>query len=136
MLKKEIAFTDYDGNPRKETFWFNLNKAEITRMQLERAGGLDKKLEKISEKQDVPAIIETFRKLILDSYGEKSDDGRRFIKSPELSKEFEETEAFSELFMELCTDAKAAADFVNGILPSDMGEAARAAIAGQFGIEN
>lgn len=135
MLKKEITFTDYNGNPRKETFWFNLNKAEITRMQLERAGGLDKKLEKISEKQDVPAIIETFRKLILDSYGEKSDDGRRFIKNAQLSKEFEETEAFSELFMELCTDAKAAADFVNGILPSDMGDAARAAIAEQFNIE-
>lgn len=135
MLKKEITFTDYNGNPRKETFWFNLNKAEITRMQLERAGGLDKKLEKISEKQDVPAIIETFRKLILDSYGEKSDDGRRFIKNAQLSKEFEETEAFSELFMELCTDAKAAADFVNGILPADMGDAARAAIAEQFNIE-
>ena len=125
MLQKKIKFTDYDGNVREETFYFGLNKAEVTMMQLRRTGGLDKKLERVAEKQDVPFIMETFRSLILDSYGEKSEDGRRFIKSEELKRDFEQTEAFSELFMELCTDAKAAANFVAGIMPSDIGDEVR-----------
>ena len=118
MLKKTITFVDYDGNERTEDFYFNLTKAEVAEMEMSAEGGLAKMLEKIVVERDSKRIIETFKDLILRSYGEKSPDGRRFIKSQELRDSFEQTEAYSELFMELAMNAEAAAAFVNGIIPS------------------
>lgn len=117
MLKKTIAYTDFDGIDRSETFMFNLTKAEITEMEMSTNGGLTKHLEKIVETQDSKQIVESFKDLILRSYGVKSTDGKRFIKSQELRDEFVQSEAYSELFMELATNAEAAAAFVNGIIP-------------------
>ena len=120
MLKKRIEYVDYDGNERAEDFYFNLTKAEITELELSTEGGLQNMIEKIIDAKDTPQIIQFFKKIILLSYGEKSPDGRRFIKSKELSDEFTQTEAYSELFMELATDDKAAAAFVNSIIPKDL----------------
>lgn len=117
MLKKTITYTDYNGVERKEDFYFNLNKAEVTEMELSTEGGLAERIQKIVAAQDAPSIIKIFKKLILDAYGEKSPDGKRFVKSKELSDAFAQTEAYSNLFMELAVDAKAASDFVNGIVP-------------------
>lgn len=119
MLKKNIKYVDYDGIERAEDFYFNLNKAEVIELQLGTAGGLTKTLEKIVQEKDTSRIIEYFKTLILKAYGEKSADGRRFIKSKELRDSFEQTEAYSELFMELASDAKMAAEFVNGVLPKE-----------------
>jgi len=124
MLKKRIKYVDYDNNEREEDFYFNLNKAEIAEMELSTEGGLQQWIEKIVDAQDTPQIIELFKKLILKSYGEKSPDGKRFIKNAQLSEEFSQTEAYSELFMELATDETAAANFVNGIIPQEFAEAA------------
>lgn len=118
MLKKTITYTDYDGNERKEDFYFNLNKAEIIEMELSNDGGLAKFIEKIVAEKDSKKIVEIFKDLILKAYGEKSLDGKRFVKNQELRDAFEQTEAFSELFVELSSDAEAAAAFVNGIIPS------------------
>lgn len=118
MLKKTIAYTDYNGVERKEDFYFNLSKAEIMEMELGTAGGFAEMIQKIIDAQDGPTIVKIFKDLVLKAYGEKSADGKRFIKSEELSKEFEQTEAYSNLFMELATDANAASDFVNGIIPA------------------
>lgn len=120
MLKKTIEFVDYDGNKRKEDFWFNLSKAEIMEMELLQDGGLEKLIQKIISTQDLPELVKLFKALILKSYGEKSPDGRRFIKNDKLTEEFTQTEAYSQLFMELATDSDAAAKFVNGIIPSDV----------------
>ncbi len=117
MLKKTIIYTDYDGNKRTEDFYFNLSKAEVAEMEMSAEGGLTKTLEKIVAEQDGKRIIEMFKDLILKAYGEKSLDGKRFIKSKELSEAFSQTEAYSELFMELATNAEASAAFVNGIIP-------------------
>lgn len=117
MLKKTMTYIDYDGNERTEDFYFNLSKAEISEMEMSKDGGLVKMIEKIVAEQDVKRIIAIFKDLILNSYGEKSPDGRRFIKSTEISEAFSHTEAYSDLFMELSTDAESAAEFVNGIIP-------------------
>lgn len=117
MLKKTIKYTDYAGNERTEDFYFNLTKAEVAEMEMSTEGGLSKTLEKIVADKDSKKIIESFKNLILRSYGEKSPDGRRFVKSKELSNAFEQTEAYSELFMDLCTNADAAAAFVRGVIP-------------------
>ena len=120
MLKKSITFTDYNGTERTEDFYFNLSKAEIMEMEMSTAGGLSEMLQNIVKTQDAPSIIKIFKDLILKAYGQKSPDGKRFIKSNELATEFSQTEAYSQLFMELATDADAAAKFVNGIVPGDI----------------
>lgn len=120
MLKKTITYKDYNDVERTEDFYFNLSKAEAMEMELSITGGLTEMIRKIVAAQDTPTIIATFKQIILKAYGEKSADGRRFIKSEELSKAFSETEAYSILYMELATDANAAAEFVNGIVPKDV----------------
>lgn len=125
MIKKTISYTDYDGNERKEDFYFNLSKPELIEMQTSEAGGLEKKIEKITQEQDVAKIIELMKDIIQKSYGVKSDDGKRFIKNQEILDEFMQSEAYSELFMELATDANAASDFINGILPKGLVEEAK-----------
>ena len=124
MLAKTIKYTDYNGVERKETYYFNYSKAEIAEMELSTAGGLSEMIKKITEAQDGPSIMKLFKDIILGSYGVKSPDGKQFIKSDELSKQFSQTEAYSELFMELVTNADAAAEFVNGIVPKNAAKAA------------
>lgn len=123
MLKKTIKYTDYNGNPREEDFFFNLTKAEIMEMQLSKHGGMDEAIKKIIATQDGPEIVKIFKDIILKAYGEKSEDGRRFMKEDQngypLSKYFEQTEAYSILFNELATDADAAAKFINAVIPQD-----------------
>lgn len=128
MLKKTITYTDYNGSPRTEDFYFNLSKAESMEMEMSTTGGLSEMIRRIVAAQDTPAIIKIFKELILKAYGEKSPDGKRFIKSEEISKAFSETEAYSILFMELATDADAAAKFVNGIVPNDTTSTAAAPV--------
>lgn len=118
MLKKTITYTDYDGNERTEDFYFNLSKAEIAEMELSINGGLTQLLEKIVKEQDNAKLVSYFKDLILRSYGEKSLDGKRFVKNDELREAFAQTEAYSELFMELASDADKAAAFVNGVTPN------------------
>lgn len=129
MLKKTITYSDYNGNERTEDFYFNLTKAEVTEMEMSTAGGLAEMIEKIIAAQDAPSIIKIFKDLVLRAYGEKSPDGKRFIKSDELSTAFSQTEAYSQLFMELATDADSAAKFVNGIIPGDASKKAIAPVA-------
>ena len=124
MIKKTITYTDYNGNERTEDFYFNLNKAELMEMEMSTTGGLAEMIQRIVAAQDAPAIIKIFKELVLNAYGQKSPDGKRFIKNEELKEEFSQTEAYSILFMELATDADAAAKFVNGIMPADLAKQA------------
>ena len=124
MLKKTFTYTDYNGVERTETHYFNLSKAELVDMEATTPGSLSEKLKRIVDGADGPEIMKFFKELIFKSYGIKSDDGRRFIKSKELSEGFAQTEAYSQIFMELATDADAAAKFVNGIVPADLAQKA------------
>ena len=120
MLKKTIKYTDYDGNEREEDFYFNLSKAEITEMELSKEGGMSEYIKKISATQNGPELIKLFKEIIIKSYGEKSLDGKRFIKNQELTEAFIQTEAYSELFVELASNADEAVKFINGIMPKNM----------------
>ena len=130
MFKHTIKYTDYNGVEREETFLFNLSKAELMEMEMGTTGGLAEMIKKIINTQDTPSIMEMFKKIILKAYGEKSADGKRFIKiSPDgtpLSQAFAETEAYSELYMELVSNADSAAKFVNAIIPKEVSEQAAA----------
>ena len=124
MVVEKIKYTDFNGLEREEEFMFNLTEAEITEMELTTDGGLSDSIKKIIAAQDTPQIIKVFKMLLLKSYGEKSADGRRFVKSDKLSEEFAQTNAYSQLFMTLATDDKAAVAFINGIMPDSMQEKA------------
>ena len=123
MLKKTITYTDYAGNVRTEDHYFHLNKAEVVKW-LSTSGGytLDKLLERLASEENAREIINIFDELIHTAYGRQSLDGRKFEKSEEIWKNFLETEAYSQLFLEIIGDAKAAAAFVNGIIPQDMAD--------------
>ena len=120
MIKKTVTYEDYNGTERTEDFYFNLNKAELMEMEMGTSGGLGEMITKIVAAQDAPAIIKVFKDLVLKAYGEKSPDGKRFIKSEEISEAFSQTAAYPEIFMELATDADKATEFVNGIVPANM----------------
>lgn len=124
MYKKTITYNDYNGEERKDEYYFNLSKAELFEMEMSVKGGFSSLLDKIIKTQDTPALMANFKTLILKSYGEKSIDGRRFIKSDELSTAFSQTEAYSELLIELVTNDGAAADFVNNVFPNDYSDIA------------
>lgn len=117
MIKRTIKYTDYKGNEREEDFYFNLSKPEVMEMELTTKGGMSDYLSKIIKANNRDELIKWFKIIILKAYGEKSEDGRQFIKSPEISKAFSQTEAFVQLYMELVMDDVKAAEFVNGIVP-------------------
>ena len=129
MYKIRETYEDYDGNERVEEFYFNLTKAEITDMELTTEGGMSAMLKKIIAAKDTTKLIAVFKDLILRSYGQKSPDGRRFIKSDELTKEFTETPAYSQIYIRLATDDKAATEFINNVIPKDLQTEAKAAQA-------
>ena len=120
MLKKTVTYVDYNGTQRTEDFYFNLSKAEVAEMEMSVEGGFSKMLEELVASKDNVRIVELFKQMVLKSYGEKSADGRRFMKSPEISEAFSQTEAYSEIFMELALNEEAAAAFVNGIMPANL----------------
>ena len=120
MLKKTITYTDYDGMERTEDFWFNLSKTELTKLDAELPGGVLGVLRKIIDKKDRKALVDFIETLILRSYGEKTLDGKRFVKTPEMAEEFMQTPAYDELFMNILSDTDSQTSFINGIIPQSM----------------
>lgn len=128
MIKKTVTYTDFNGNERTEDFYFNLTQVELAELDLGVSGvsgGLLGLLKKIVREKDQRQIVEYFKKIVLMAYGEKSVDGRRFVKSEEIRNGFAPTEAYSKIFMELAQDADEAAKFVNGIMPKEVVEEAK-----------
>lgn len=117
MLKEKIKYVDYNGLEREEEFYFNLNKVELVELQLNTPGGFDKKLSEAIEKQDIPSIVSIVKDLVIKSYGVKSEDGKRFIKSKDLTDSFVQSEAYNTLFMKIVSDADYATKFINSIIP-------------------
>lgn len=125
MLKKPITFKDLDGNEVTMDFYFHLSKAELIELEIVNQGGLSGRLQRIGESNNGRMIMKEFKDLIRMSYGERSEDNLRFIKSPELSEAFLQTNAYEVLFIELVTDPNAGAAFINGLMPSDVNAAAQ-----------
>lgn len=120
MLKREIKYEDFNGNEVSEIFYFNMSKPELIELEVEYDEGFGQMLERIIETKESKELINIFKRLVLMSYGQKSDDGKRFIKSEELKEAFAQSAAYSALFMELATDDGAAVTFIRGLLPKDM----------------
>ena len=130
MYKKTMDYIDFDGNQRTEEFYFNLTKAEIQKMAYSVDGGLDTLIKKIIQTRDYKKLIEIIEDIICRSYGEKSLDGRRFVKTPEILEQFTQTQAYSDLYMELASDDKKLTEFIEGIIPSDVSAEVKKEIQG------
>lgn len=120
MLTREISYTDFNGEKVVEKFYFNISKPELVEMEVEHKEGLGQKIQNIIDAKDYKQLIRMFKEIILAAYGQKSDDGKRFIKNDQLREEFVQTAAYHVLFMELAGDASSAAEFLKGVLPKDM----------------
>lgn len=117
MLKKTVTYTDYNGEECTETYRFNLNRAEVLDMQMTTIGGYTEKLQALIDAKNTAELYRLFKDLVLRSYGIVSEDGKRFIKSDKLREEFEQTEAYVTIYMELATNTDKAIEFINGITP-------------------
>ena len=122
MYKKTIAYTDYFGAEREEDFYFHFSESELSKMELSTTGGISRFVEKIIQTKDNPKLVGMFEDFILSAYGEKSDDGRRFVKSEEISTAFKQTPAYDILFMQLITDADELARFIKEVVPENLSE--------------
>lgn len=116
MIKETITYTDFNGKTRTDDFYFHFSEAELLEMELSTDGGLSEKMKKVSAAEDHKFIVKIMKEVILKAYGEKSDDGKRFVKTPEMAEAFAQTEAYSNLFMELAFDDKKAAKFFNSLI--------------------
>lgn len=131
MLKRDITYTDFNDNQVTETFYFNVSKSELVELEYSYKEGFGEALQRIIKTEDKGEIIATFKKLVLIAYGEKSEDGKKFIKNDELRAEFVQSAAYDALFMELAVDDKKAAEFIQGVLPKDLSAEVTAAMPQQ-----
>lgn len=119
MRKETITYTDYNGLEKTEDFYFHFTEAELMELELTTHGGLVETMQQMVKSKDVPSIVSSVKNILLKAYGVKSPDGRRFIKSPELSTEFSQTPAYSILWMQIVQDDKKAAEFFTEVIPKD-----------------
>ena len=122
MLKKTVTYTDYNGVERTEAFYFHYNEAEILDMEMSTEGGFAERIQKIIDAKDQVSLMQVIKKFVIDAYGVKSEDGKRFIKNDTVRTEFLESPAYSQIWMELVMDDEIAADFINNVIPSGMKE--------------
>jgi hypothetical protein len=120
MLKKRIKYEDFNGDEREEDFYFNLNKSELLKWDLSTAGGLETLIKKIIDTKDIAKLLEIFEEIIDKAYGERSADGKQFIKSKELVEAFKQTNAYDNMFMEFMQNPDEYAKFIKAIIPSDI----------------
>lgn len=124
MTYETITYTDYNGVTKTRKFYFHINKAELIELETMTPGGIANALDDAAKAKDAVKLMKFFKEIIALAYGEKSEDGERFIKSKELSEAFMQTEAYNQLFTSLVTDADRATRFINGIFPKDIVDAA------------
>jgi hypothetical protein len=120
VLKREITYEDFNGEKNTDTFYFNITKFEILDLEASYEGGLEATIGKYVKDQNIKGLLDAFRKVILFAYGERSEDGKRFIKNDKIREEFSQTAAYDELLTELATDPDKADVFIKGIIPKDV----------------
>jgi hypothetical protein len=121
MIKKDISYTDYDGNKREETYWFHLSKPELVAMTAEHKG-FEEYLKELAAAQNYSEMMTVYRNMIARSVGQRSEDGRRFVRTEAITEDFMQSAAFEQLFMDLMSNADAATAFARGLLPADLVE--------------
>jgi hypothetical protein len=118
MLKKTIAYTDFDNKDQTDDLYFHLTKAELVEFVSQYPGEFSDYVKKVSRAKDRSEFINLFRNIILKSYGLK--EGPRFVKTPAIAEEFSHTEAYSALFFDLLEKTDNLIAFFSGVLGIDI----------------
>ena len=117
MIKETLTYVDYNGVERTEDFYFHLSKAEILDIETTMPNGsIEEWANSIFATREYDKLWKLFSNLVKQSYGIKSADGRRFMKSEEISKEFSETEAYPVLIEKFLTEPDFASNFFNSLV--------------------
>lgn len=123
MFSRTFEYTGYDGQPHKDTWWFNLSEAELYKLELSNLGGMNGMMQKLLRESKPGEVVDLFEKLILSAVGERSVDGRKFIKNEEIRQDFYQSKAYSDLFVELVKSGEKLAEFLRGAIPAEVAEA-------------
>lgn len=120
MFSRTFEYTGYDGQPHKDTWWFNLSEAELYKLELSNLGGMNGMMNRLLRESKPGEIVEVFESLILSAVGERSVDGRKFIKNQEIRDDFYQSKAYSDLFVELVSSGEKLAEFLKGAIPAEV----------------
>lgn len=120
MFETPITYTDLNGDEQTETYAFHLTKENVVDLNVSPKGGLENYLQEIIASEDGAAVMENLRAIVRMAVGRRSEDGKRFEKDPVYASQFMQSEAYSELFFRLVSDAEFAAEFINKTMPSGM----------------
>jgi hypothetical protein len=129
MLKKTVTFEDLDGNEVTEDFYFHLSKADIIEMEASEQGGMAQHLAAMIATNDNGQILSAVKLILERTVGRRSEDGRRFERSKEITEAFMQSDAYSVVFMDLVTDAAKAAEFFKGVIPAQAAAKLEASMA-------
>lgn len=101
MVAKKITYTDFTGKEITEVFYFNLTQVELAEMNLNIDGGFDQLSDRFKQKPDAAQMVDIFKALMHKAVLEKTPDGKRYVKSKEISDSFVASDAYSQLFIEM-----------------------------------
>lgn len=121
MFSDKITYEDFNGNIEVEEVFFNISKMESLELEASYPGGYATYLQQVAESEDPSEVIAAFKDIVKKAYGVKSEDGKRFIKSDEEFKKFEESPAYDEFMIKLMSEENYALDFIIGVMPSTEG---------------
>lgn len=120
MFATTVNYTDFDGHERKETLYFNITEQQMRDLYQDDPDFSEKALTNAMETRDNNEFLRIMKKLILASYGEKSEDGKVHKKNKEIRENFECSAAFEQLMDDIMykADEKYLKGFFTQIFPS------------------
>lgn len=120
MFSRDFEYTGYDGQPKKDTYWFNLTEAELYEIDLSSIRGFTGEMTKLLKEERTKEIVDAFKSIILGAVGSVSADGRKFIKNEEIKEDFYRSKAYSQLFVELVSSGEKLAEFLRAAIPEEI----------------
>lgn len=124
MQKLTIQFENFDGETVSEDLYFHLNIKELQAME-EWPVPLTKRIADLTNTQDGKKAFELMRDIIEAAYGERSEDGKRFIKNEEVLKNFTQGLTYDEVIIKFIDGSMDLAKFIEGLLPKKVFELAK-----------
>lgn len=111
MFKHSVEYVDFNGSDRKEDLYFHLSLPEVTRLEAEIGMGLEDYIKGLTTNQELNTLLAFLERMLLSSYGQKTSDGKSFIKSQVIREAFEYSQAYAEIFEQVLSNPDLARKF-------------------------
>lgn len=122
MFKHTVEYTDFNGNQRKDDLYFHLSLPEVTRITAEIGKDINEYIKELTDNKDLNELLKFIEMVMLNSYGQKTMDGRTFQKTPEIRHAFEHSQAYAEIFEQFMTNPDLARKFGEKVADSGKGQ--------------